>query len=100
MKLCKLSEEISLPGFRVIYCYTRRLVSVSIGSSYMALSYVWGDASSSLQVANEQLPTCAGNVIEDSIIVVKKLIFDTCRSIGTALHKMGRKSTVKFRPEI
>lgn len=72
-KLCKLSEEISLPGFRVIDCYTRHLVSVSIGYSYVVLSYVWVPLLRHFKLpTNNSLPN-AGNVIEDSIIVVKKL---------------------------
>jgi hypothetical protein len=62
----------SIPGFKLIDCETRQVSSYMERVHYVALSYVWGNAS---HASTRSLPKPASRTIEDAIIVTKKLGF-------------------------
>src|SRR3569833_3338669 len=59
-------------GFRVIDCFTRRIVSLRSRDPYTTLSYVWGFAVPEKSDDSLHLPDKAPPVIEDAINQTKK----------------------------
>jgi hypothetical protein len=73
-KLCGGTEKTLIPGFRVIDCVSREIISAPDDCQYVALSYVWGNQSSSWQChVDNILPNPSPEVIEDAVEVVKQL---------------------------
>ncbi|KAF2819457.1 HET-domain-containing protein [Ophiobolus disseminans] len=67
------ARSLSVP-LRCIDCLTRKIYEIDEGSTYFALSYVWGASSSSnTTTGTTWLPSRASQVVEDAIAVVKKL---------------------------
>jgi len=60
-------------GFRVIDCFTRRIVSLRSRDPYTTLSYVWGFAVPEKSDDSLHLPDKAPPVIEDAISLTKLL---------------------------
>ncbi|KAK5651658.1 hypothetical protein OQA88_11833 [Cercophora sp. LCS_1] len=71
--LCDLA-----PGFQLIDCHSRRIVSLKERGEYVTLSYVWGCSSTNTQAQTAdptRLPHSLPRVIEDSIRVTATLGF-------------------------
>jgi hypothetical protein len=62
----------NISGFRLIDCETRQVCKHTEEVQYVALSYVWGLGS---HASTRALPNPASRVIEDAMIVTKKLGF-------------------------
>jgi len=62
---------------RVIDCWTRKIVPLTEGSVYLALSYVWGKGTQDLAMQQEMqdgdLPSSVPHTIEDALFVVRQL---------------------------
>jgi len=65
-RACRPGPGIKLPNFKVIDCYSRRVIPAPAGCKYVALSYVWGDHKPS-----EIWPV----TVEDSLRVTKNMGF-------------------------
>ncbi|KAL0465258.1 HET domain-containing protein [Neurospora intermedia] len=61
------------PVTRGIDCISRRIVDLQPGGKYIALSYVWGNNPLPENNSSRVLPANAPKVIEDAMVVVKKL---------------------------
>ncbi|KAK3486910.1 HET-domain-containing protein [Neurospora hispaniola] len=61
------------PTIRVIDCATRHIVDRQPGDRYIALSYVWGNQPLVGNKGSRVLPTNAPKVVEDAMVVVKRL---------------------------
>lgn len=71
--VCVASQSIALPGFQVLDCNTRRIVSAPRDCKYVTLSYVWGAQSPHVLglEQNAALPA----LIEDAIICTQAMGF-------------------------
>jgi len=72
---CRRLHSISVPGFKVIDCASRKILPGASGCRYVALSYVWGTDSAAGQCPEGSLPSPLPRVIEDSLTVAPKLGF-------------------------
>jgi hypothetical protein len=70
---CRQESPLSLHGFRVIDCSSRKIVCPGECCEYLALSYVWGTPSIAEPEDYEELPSPVCKVVEDTILVAKEL---------------------------
>lgn len=70
---CSGTELPDLVNLKVFDCHTRRVTDASKDCRYVALSYVWAGHKSSAELSPS---TCMEKVVEDSILVAKRLGFD------------------------
>ena len=69
---CGLAKPIAFPGFVVIDCITRRIISAPEDCEYAALSYVWGPDAVP-DVRQGLVPTPAPPLIEDAMVCTRVL---------------------------
>lgn len=77
-RLCQRENVASVAAFRVIDCFTRKVVHWSHlpkPAEFVALSYVWGDIKDDCSVVNGCLPKHLPRLIEDAIELTTKLGF-------------------------
>jgi hypothetical protein len=72
-RLCGLESVEHVPGFKIIDCETRHIIQPTKSVEYLALSYVWGSASSETIQNETVLPESIPQVIKDAIEVTRKL---------------------------
>jgi len=71
---CADVVDMSIPGFRVIDCATRKIVTAPRGCTFAALSYLWGSSSSeSSRATADAIPLPAPLLIEDALTVTRIL---------------------------
>lgn len=66
---CNVAVDLQLPGFQVIDCETRTLVTWPGPAAYVTLSYVWGKEQAEFPGSNARLPETLPKLIEDAINV-------------------------------
>lgn len=66
---CSPAVELRLPGFQVIDCEARALVTWPGPAPYVTLSYVWGTDEAEARGDNASLPDTLPRLIEDAISV-------------------------------
>ena len=71
---CNAKPSISIPGFQVIDCETRRIVPLPIGKEFTALSYVWGTEGDP-PTFELRLPQRLSLLMEDAIACTHHLRF-------------------------
>jgi hypothetical protein len=72
---CKSDISSNPTGLKGIDCETGQIVMMRPTEVYTTLSYVWGSYSDHPSLRNSSLPDKVPRVVEDAIIVVKKLGF-------------------------
>jgi hypothetical protein len=94
---CAAPKSVTLPGFVVIDCFTRRIVKAPKDCKFVALSYVWGP--DTVPSKCSEIPTPAPPLIEDAMICTRKLglqylwidrycIDQTAETKGNLIHNM------------
>jgi hypothetical protein len=74
---CKVDGE-QVHGLKLIDCHTKQVVAAPSDAQYVALSYVWGDASNSTEACPERSSNSSikfSRTIEDSIEVCNSLYY-------------------------
>ncbi|KAF4629201.1 hypothetical protein G7Y89_g8949 [Cudoniella acicularis] len=73
---CSLTSLKSIPSFRLINCFDRKVIVPSLGVSFVALSYVWGPGPQpAIEMDDEGQLTAVEMVIEDAMRVTLELGF-------------------------
>lgn len=69
---CGRRLPLSLPGFQVIDCSSRKIVQLPENLQFVALSYCWGHSKEAPKFTL-RLPARTSSVVEDAIVVTRKI---------------------------
>jgi hypothetical protein len=95
---CHPIRTANLPGFRVIDCRTKCIISAPVDCKYAALSYVWGKTASHSHDLDDSAPT----TIKDSMTVTQSIGIQYLwidRYVSTSAHIVTKLNLQVYRSE-